>query len=99
MIRKVTNERIGKSFRCVVVEQRVVNCFLAYNPGLEVRNIGGLQLSVALSDHDVRFVQLPAVFVSTKCHAYAMANSGLDTTHNHKDTLDLPIPLFRRREC
>ena len=95
MIRNVTDENIV-IMRCVVVEQQVVICFLTYIPGLEVRNIGGLQLFVAHSDHGVRFVQLPAVFVSTKCHAYAMANSGLDTTHNHKGTLDLLIPLFRR---
>jgi hypothetical protein len=47
---------------------------------------------VAYSDHGVRFVQPPAVFVSIKCHAYAMANSGVETMHSHTDTLTHLIP-------
>jgi hypothetical protein len=77
---------------CVVIEQQAVILFLSYNPGSEVRNIGGLHLFVAYSDHGVRFVQPPAVFVSIKCHAYAMANSGVETMHSHTDTLTHLIP-------
>ena len=40
-----------------------------------------------LYDHGVKFVQPLAVFVSTRCHAEAMTNSSVETTHSYQDIL------------
>lgn len=40
-----------------------------------------------LYDHGVKFAQPLAVFVSTRCHAEAMTNSRVETTHSHQDIL------------